>query len=393
MIPTGSVTDTATTLTHTPTVRPERQSSTVANAPPATSKCNTNHLPSLIICRVTCVTTVCSFTHSTLTTHCSLVDVAMSNPFHFPPLFSTSALPSYLRDDKRSGGYPTELFDETELDCNLDLVCCICDCVCRQVVACPDAGCAALFCSGCLDEWVEKGHPRCPKCQGEHNRPAFQSNGYAQKKIRGLKVNCPNQCGTPLLIGVGERSIKEHLTQHCANRSVLCSLICGAVLRNSEMAAHIEICPRNIVPCPNGCYQVQRTGQLMCSFKPSFTFGSFLTTRQKLLLPSHIRDECPNTKRECERCHVLVRRCDWDEHQRSNETHQLREARERIQILSQVVFDFVKEMRGACQANEMMRKLELQAPAFSDSPQPTEAEIQASEKPAGIKCSCDIVGT
>ena len=51
-----------------------------------------------------------------------------------PPPSST--LPAHLQDNNRSGGYPTELFDEKELERHSDLVCSLCTSVCRHVVSC-----------------------------------------------------------------------------------------------------------------------------------------------------------------------------------------------------------------------------------------------------------------
>ena len=139
-----------------------------------------------------------------------------------------------------------------------------------------------------------------------------------------MTVVCPNQCGkTGLVIGVDERSIKEHITQQCSPRSLQCAFGCGAVLSPLAVSAHNDSCEYNTALCPNGCCSSQHSRQLACYHKQ----GVFCkpTSFLKRLSPAHIADDCPAAVGRCSRCLVSVKRCEWAVHQQGD-GHQLKEA-------------------------------------------------------------------
>ena len=272
---------------------------------------------------------VCFSSSSSLTSSFTPSSISLSAASSQPP---PSLLPSYLADDGAEGGYPTELFDAQQLEQHPDLVCHFCTEVCRAVVCCPTE-CAALFCSSCLDRWFAQGRRECPICCRQHKRGAFQRSQYAEKQIRGMTVACPNQCGTAgLMIGVDERSIREHLSRECTERSFECSRGCGEMLRVGGTAAHDEECAHNVVPCPNRCIEYE--GALSCGH-PSLLLLP-ITTRHTSLMPHHVATECPNTELPCALCCILVKRCEWDVHQRST-AHQLEKAKEAMLHASQSI--------------------------------------------------------
>ena len=316
-----------------------------------------------------------------------------------------SPLPLYLQDSNEhsNGGYPTELFDEKELDRHADLFCCLCASVCRQVVACPTE-CAALFCSACLTRWFVEGKSECPTCRTKLERPAFHTNSYAQKLIRGMTVTCPNQCDKAgLLIGVDERCIKDHLSQHCSRRTVQCPLGCGAELGAAEMATHHDICPRNTVLCPNRCFSTRHSGQFVCHFREPGT-PCEPTSVLRRMVASHIEHECPCTLRQCALCDVSVQRCEWVVHQQSD-GHQLKDAQQSIRVLSQVVARLVRRVyvadsNSAEAAGELDRLSELTAepatPSTASSNSaalPAPARMAATNESATRRSGVEHAGT
>ena len=308
------------------------------------------------------------------------------------PSPSASPLPSYLLHDSREGGYPTELFDEKELEQHSDLICSICTSVCRNVVCCP-TDCAALFCAACLTRCFDEGQEACPECRTELDRDDFQISFANAKQIRGLTVICPNGCGTAgLVMGVDERSIKAHLTQQCTRRPVRCPRGCNAQLQARHLAEHDDKCLLHTLACPNGCVE-SSDGQFLCHPRPRH--ASVPTAFQKSLLPHHIATECPNSALECPQCSVAVWRCEWEAHERSD-SHLLKVAEAKIALLSSAVTTLLEKVCSGDseEAADFRCNITRAANAsFYAPPKPLlgAAQNRAAPKNAAAKraCRCD----
>ena len=303
----------------------------------------------------------------------SSVSSTSSSPAPSRPLLPLppSVLPSYLVDQPHLSGYPPELFDEAQLDSHQDLICSVCASVCRAAVSCP-TDCAALFCSACLHQCLNE-NGRCPACRTAIARNSLAINSYVQKVIRGLAVVCPNKCGkTGLVLGVGERSLKEHLTLQCTHRAVPCEFRCGATLSLQAAAAHNATCPLLPVLCSNGC-STQQSGQYACRHLPGELCKPTVLPKQSM--PAHVADKCPATRGRCSLCLVTTKRCEWAAHVQSGE-HQRSEAEAIVAALSEYATSLIrKAYPHTSEASSEFSKLQ----AFMTLPPVTAAAAGATE--------------
>ena len=185
-----------------------------------------------------------------------------------------------------------------------------------------------------------------------------------------MTVTCPNRCGKAgLVIGVDERSIKEHLSQQCAARTVDCPRGCGVVLSVSALPVHDDSCIRNSIACPNHCFMIARSLQFVCCVERGLLYVP--TRFQKIRLAAHLDHDCPAVGRQCERRAVTVKRCELAAHERCD-SHQLRDAQNKIRLLSRVVSSLISKLE--CPASE---KSELKA-AMAELADVNSSAVQAA---------------
>ena len=122
---------------------------------------------------------------------------------------------------KQCNGYSIEWFIDTF---DPDFICPICLCLANGAVA-ADC-CSNIACTNCVELWYAKPAISstsaatisicCPLCNSKSSSStrAFKAQLYVDRKIRSLLIHCPNKCDKRgLMIGKGERSLKEHLLE------------------------------------------------------------------------------------------------------------------------------------------------------------------------------------
>ena len=174
----------------------------------------------------------------------------------------------------------------------------------------------------------EEQIPVCETCVGEEVGP--QPMMKARKKIPKLKITCPlatrgckwnatldeldkhlDVCQEFLIkckydCGVITKrcELNNHCNNECLNRKVSCEH-CQSMIVYQELNQHFKECPEFPLLCPNNC----------------------ATCLKRKQIDSHIETECPNTVVECryERfgCKQVVKRCEMEEHKKTNETKHL----------------------------------------------------------------------
>ena len=210
------------------------------------------------------------------------------------------------------GGYKQELLVNSLNEIETEFyVCAICNGVMRN--ACQEGDGNILVCEACVKN--NMSHPMMK----------------ARQRIQELKVNCPlltygciwnatlsevekhldacqefqvkceYECGVILK----RCEMNNHSSNECLNRIVLCEQ-CQNEIVNRELKQHCEGCLEFALLCPNKC-------------------GNNLSRKQT---HSHIETDCPNTIVKCcyERfgCKEVFKRCEMEEHNRTNETKHLK---------------------------------------------------------------------
>ena len=201
-----------------------------------------------------------------------------------------------------------------------------------------------------------------------------------------MRVSCPNQCGQAgLMLGLDERSLREHLTRQCTHRPTSCPRGCGRVVPHAQLRFHDGTCPRNTSPCPNGCFP----GPLFFACTAVEPRVSQVTLLEPRRVPAHVANDCPNTLFACALCNVAVKRCERDKH-RLSDRHQLREAQDKIRTLTSAVTALMsKTYADSDMAAKLINQLHSTSHAFPDHATPlTAAEMKAAVKEAADHQAC-----
>ena len=113
-------------------------------------------------------------------------------------------------------------------------------------------------------------------------------------------IKCKHDCG----VIIRRCELNNHCNNECLNREVSCEH-CQSMIVYKELNQHFKECPEFPLLCPNNC----------------------ATSLKRKQIDSHIETDCPNTVVECryERfgCKQVVKRCEMEEHKKTNETTHL----------------------------------------------------------------------
>ena len=186
-------------------------------------------------------------------------------------------------------------------------------------------------CKGVMRNACQMGEeqiPVCETCVGK--KGSILPMMKARKKIPELKVNCPLatrgckwnailneldkhldvcrefiiECKYDCGVIIKRCELNNHCNNECLNREVSCEH-CRSMIMYKEFNQHFKGCPEFPLLCPNNC----------------------ATSWKRKQIDSHIETDCPNTVVECryERfgCKQVVKRCEMEEHKKTNETKHL----------------------------------------------------------------------
>ena len=210
------------------------------------------------------------------------------------------------------GGYKQELLVNTLSEVEIEFY------VCTQ--------CKGVMRNAC--QMGEEQIPVCETCVGK--KVGSQPMMKARKNIPELKIDCPLatrgckwnatlsevsqhldvcqefliKCKYDCGVIIRRCELNNHCNNECVNREVSCEH-CRSMIVYKELNQHFKECPEFPLLCPNNC----------------------ATSLKRKQIDSHIETDCPNTVVECryERfgCKQVVKRCEMEEHKKTNETKHL----------------------------------------------------------------------
>ena len=177
--------------------------------------------------------------------------------------------------DSSDGGYDYQFVD-TPLD---RVICVICHLPSRE----PHMSecCGHVFCKSCLDKAKATHYTACSMCKDEHfntfcnkqiDREVQGLHVYCSNKGKGYEwkgevkdignhlddclledVKCPNQCKEM----IQRQFLASHLVSECLHREVECHYCHDKIKLLLADSAHLEECPKVLLPCPNDCGMVE----------------------------------------------------------------------------------------------------------------------------------------
>ena len=156
--------------------------------------------------------------------------------------------------------------------------------ICLELVYEPVlTSCGHLFCQRCV-----RGQARCPTCKGELQ---FMRDQFNERRVRSLKVKCPNwEKGCEWQGDLGDSA--QHTSTNCQMETIPCPKWCPEKISRGQLKQHAGTCTQRAYECPH------------CGFKDTFitvTTTHFTNCRHFVLM-------CPAE------CHTGVSRCKMAEH-------------------------------------------------------------------------------
>lgn len=195
--------------------------------------------------------------------------------------------------------FPLELFTPESQPIAKQFICCLCKGVSVQI---SFDICGHFFCNNCLTKHFEVSN-LCPKTKCEVSAKTISYSMGISEVINGLRLFCRNRSkgcnwegyskdfinhienGCPkepikcTNEGCDCKVIREDSQAHyevCEYRVVLCQQ-CNTEMKAKQLPAHLEVCPKYLVECPNAC-------------------GTKLVRE---MLQKHIENECVNVEILC----------------------------------------------------------------------------------------------
>ena len=102
--------------------------------------------------------------------------------------------------------------------------------------------CGHLFCQRCVRDLT-----KCPVCQ---KRLQCMRNQHDERRVKGLKVKCPNwEKGCEWQGDLGNTA--QHTDTNCQMETILCPIGCKEMILRSYLKKHAETCPQRACKCPN----------------------------------------------------------------------------------------------------------------------------------------------
>ena len=102
--------------------------------------------------------------------------------------------------------------------------------------------CGHLFCQRCV-----RSQTKCPVCQ---DRLRCMRNQRDERRVKGLKVKCPNwelRCEWQGDLG----DTAQHRRTNCQMEAILCPTGCTEKIQRGDSMKHAEICPQRAYKCPH----------------------------------------------------------------------------------------------------------------------------------------------
>lgn len=200
-----------------------------------------------------------------------------------------------------------------------DFVCPVCFEVPFEPMGTPC--CGIFMCRDCADQWLQKS-THCVHCKQPLSADKLQVSRYAQQKVSGMEVPCPNKsmgCTSICTLGVNAESLEAHLKK-CIYSDKEC-LDCGSIyLFKAE-----HLCPERLYQCP-GCMNfiphscldthllLKSDAKMICAGQLSCLYecGSFFTNLKDLL--EHEDRACKKKQMVCGVCNGTYKANEYFQH-------------------------------------------------------------------------------
>ena len=268
----------------------------------------------------------------------------------------------YESSDAAHGGYNYVFVDG---DPPNKCICHICTLPARdpQQVSC----CFNIYCHSCLLQLKEKGNFNCPTCRQPLSGNYFK-DGRADREIKTLKVYCPGECEW-----VGAISdIEAHLNT-CPYQLLECTNKCGETVQRQQLDLHLsDSCIKRLVVCQyckeEGNYNHIEGIHLDSCLGYPVKCPNYECDK---IIPRYVLDEhiasCPKTVISCEYsnvgCKKEMKREEQESHNQESVNEHLRLAVKKVESLQEninVLNSDMKTLKIMSTKPDSVKKFEIE---------------------------------
>ena len=206
--------------------------------------------------------------------------------------------------------------------------------ICLELVYEPVlTSCGHLFCQRCV-----RDQTKCPTCRDELQ---CMRNQRDERKVKGLKVKCPNwEKGCEWQGDLGNTA--HHSSTKCQMEAIRCPTGCEEMILRSDSVNHSETCPQRAYKCPHckledAFVNVTKTHFVVCEEFPLGCLAgcdSFHLCGKMADHLSNCEEELVSCKYASIGCNQVIKRKDLQTHLREKKDYHLEKAMDMVMQLS-----------------------------------------------------------
>ena len=220
--------------------------------------------------------------------------------------------------------------------------------ICLELVYEPVlTSCGHLFCQRCV-----RSQTKCPVCQ---DRLQCMRNQRDERRVKGLKVKCPNwKKGCQWQGDLGDTA--QHRGTNCQMEAILCPTGCKEMILRGYLKKHAGICPQRAYKCPHCQFEdtfinVTTTHCTVCEEFPLGCVAGCDNFHSRGTMAIHLSgcaEELVPCKYATIGCDEVIKRKDLQTHLRDKKDYHLEKSMEMVMQLSMLLVEVLTTGRDKC---------------------------------------------
>ena len=225
--------------------------------------------------------------------------------------------------------------------------------ICLELVYEPVlTSCGHLFCQRCV-----RDQTKCPTCRDELQ---CMRNQRDERKVKGLKVKCPNwKKGCKWQGDLGDTA--QHRGTNCQMEAILCPTGCKEKILRACLKKHAESCPQRAYKCPHcqfaGTFvNVTTTHFTLCEEFPLGCLAGCRSFHSRGKMAIHLTtcaEELVPCKYASIGCDEVIKRKDLQTHLRDKKDFHLEKSMDMVMQHSMLLSEVLTTGRDKCDTSHL----------------------------------------
>ena len=225
--------------------------------------------------------------------------------------------------------------------------------ICLELVHEPVlTSCGHLFCQRCV-----RDQTKCPTCRDELQ---CMRNQRDERKVKGLKVKCPNwKEGCRWQGDLGDTA--QHRGTNCQMEGILCPTGCKKTILRGDSMNHAETCPQRAYKCPHCLFEdtfvnVTTTHFTLCEEFPLGCLAgcrSFHLRGEMAIHLSTCAEELVPCKYVSIGCNEVIKRKNLQTHLRDRKDYHLEKSMDMVVQHSMLLVEVLTTGRDKCDTSHL----------------------------------------